>query len=231
MAWRGCQQILIQTKLVNTYLKANYAVTEAINLYGDVQYRYINYQTYGTSDRWDWMNNQMQVLNVNEDFHFFNPKAGIFYAIDEQNSAYASVAVGHREPTRNNYKDAELTANPTFERLINYELGYSYKHATYAFGANAYYMDYKNQLVLTGKVNEIGEALTSNTPESYRMGIELTAGVQITPWLQWNGNLTVSENINKKVYRGVQKNRCRMCLLWQRWIFNRPPTRQKERWG
>lgn len=182
----------------NTYLKANYAVTEAINLYGDVQYRYINYQTYGTSDRWDWMNNQMQVLNVNEDFHFFNPKAGIFYAIDEQNSAYASVAVGHREPTRNNYKDAELTANPTFERLINYELGYSYKHATYAFGANAYYMDYKNQLVLTGKVNEIGEALTSNTPESYRMGIELTAGVQITPWLQWNGNLTVSENIIKK---------------------------------
>ena len=59
-------------------------------------------------------------------------------------------------------------------------------------------MDYKNQLVLTGKVNEIGEALTSNTPESYRMGIELTAGVQITPWLQWNGNLTVSENIIKK---------------------------------
>jgi iron complex outermembrane recepter protein len=181
----------------NTYLKATYAVTNSLNLYGDVQYRYINYQTYGTSDRWDWMNNQMQVLDINEDFHFFNPKAGVFYTFDTYSSAYASVAVGHREPTRNNYKDAELTANPTFERLINYELGYAYKQKNYAFGANAYYMDYKNQLVLTGKVNEIGEALTSNTPESYRVGIELTAGVHITPWLQWNGNLTISENIIK----------------------------------
>jgi iron complex outermembrane recepter protein len=187
----------------NTYLKATYAVTNSLNLYGDVQYRYINYQTYGTSDRWEWMNNQMQVLDINEDFHFFNPKAGVFYTFDTYSSAYASVAVGHREPTRNNYKDAELTANPTFERLINYELGYAYKQKNYAFGANAYYMDYKNQLVLTGKVNEIGEALTSNTPESYRVGIELTAGVHITPWLQWNGNLTISENIIKNYTKYV----------------------------
>lgn len=178
----------------NTYVKANYLLTNKLNLYGDLQYRYIHYKTYGSIDRWDWINSQMQVLDIDEHFNFFNPKAGLFYTFDVENVAYASVAIGHREPSRGNYKDAELTTKPTFERLLNYEAGYTHTQQSFLLGANVYYMDYENQLVLTGKVNEIGEAISTNIPDSYRAGIELVVGVRITPWLKWNGNVTLSQN-------------------------------------
>ncbi|GHT76531.1 TonB-dependent receptor [Bacteroidia bacterium] len=178
----------------NIYLKANYQLLNNLNIYGDVQYRYIDYKIKGKNDVWDWNIGEMQNLNVAENFNFFNPKAGLFYQLNKENTLYGSVAVAHREPNRNNYTDAGLNEIPKAERLLDYELGYKFQNRTFSAGANLYYMQYKDQLVLTGKVNEIGEPLTSNVPDSYRAGVELMFGAKITSWLSWNGNLTLSEN-------------------------------------
>ncbi|MDR0833291.1 MAG: TonB-dependent receptor [Candidatus Symbiothrix sp.] len=178
----------------NVFLKGNYQLTPAVSLYGDLQYRYITYKIAGQNDTWDWLNNEMQQLNVDKKFNFFNPKAGIFYQINAKNVLYGSVAVAHREPNRNNYTDAAFNEKPTAERLLDYELGYKFNSPTFSAGINAYYMTYKDQLVLNGKVNEIGEPLTSNVPDSYRMGVELVAGVRLTEGLKWDGNLTLSSN-------------------------------------
>jgi len=179
---------------INLYLKGNYQLTDALSLYGDVQYRFILYQIEGKNSKWDWNKNGMQPLDVHEKFRFFNPKAGMFYRFDPEHTAYASFAVAHREPNRNNYTDAGETEKPHPERLLDYELGYQFQNQTFVVGLNTYYMKYKDQLVLTGKVNEIGEPLTSNVPNSYRTGIELLLGAKISPQLKWNGNLTWSRN-------------------------------------
>jgi iron complex outermembrane receptor protein len=178
----------------NVYLKANYQATGKLNLYGDLQYRFIDYRIKGENDTWDWINERMQRLDVKEQFHFFNPKAGAFYRIDGRNRAYASFAVAHREPNRNNYTDASFDEAPRPERLFDYELGYGFRNERLAAGANLYYMRYTDQLVLTGRVNDIGEPLTSNVPDSYRTGVELTAAARIASWLEWSGNVTWSEN-------------------------------------
>jgi iron complex outermembrane receptor protein len=136
----------------------------------------------------------MQLLDLDKKFNFFNPKAGLFYRPDNRNEFFASFALAHREPTRTNYTNAGSSEKPTSEALYDYEMGYQFKSGNLSLGANLYYMYYKNQLILTGKVSDIGEALTSNIPESYRSGIELTAGVKITNWLKWDGNLTLSRN-------------------------------------
>ncbi|WP_420885197.1 TonB-dependent receptor [Candidatus Symbiothrix dinenymphae] len=178
----------------NIYLKANYQLTNELSLYGDAQYRYIDYQIQGKNDVWDWNIGEMQNLNVHDKFNFFNPKVGLFYQINKENNVYASFAIANREPNRNNYTNANINEIPKPERLQDYELGYKFNNRTFSAGVNLYYMDYKDQLVLTGKVNEIGEPLTSNVPESYRMGAELVLGARITSWLKWNGNLTLSSN-------------------------------------
>ncbi|GHT09387.1 TonB-dependent receptor [Bacteroidia bacterium] len=178
----------------NVYLKGNYQLTDALSLYADLQFRRIDYKINGKNDTWDWLNGEMQKLNVHEKFNFFNPKAGLFYQINPNNQVFGSFAVAHREPNRNNYTDAGINETPKPERLIDYELGYKFNERIFAAGVNLYYMQYKDQLVLNGKVNEIGEPLTSNVPDSYRAGIELTAGVRILPSLKWDGNLTLSQN-------------------------------------
>ncbi|MDR0540701.1 MAG: TonB-dependent receptor [Dysgonamonadaceae bacterium] len=178
----------------NVYLKVNYQPIKKLNLYGDLQYRLIAYGIKGVNDTWDWINNEMQRLNVNEHFRFFNPKAGTFYQMNTRNNIYASFALAHREPNRNNYTDAGFDEIPKPERLFDYELGYKFQNQRFTAGLNLYYMRYKDQLVLTGKVNEIGEPLTSNVPDSYRAGVEVTAAAKLEPWLDWNGNLTLSES-------------------------------------
>lgn len=179
---------------VNTYLKANYALSKRLSAYADLQYRFIDYKIKGQNDAWDWMTEAMQQLDIHKKFNFFNPKAGLYFQINENNHAYASFAAGHREPTRNNYTDGSINENPVAERLFDYEAGYVFQNPVVSLGVNLYYMDYKNQLVLNGKVNEIGEPLTSNIPESYRAGIEFIAGAKITNWLKWDGNMTLSQN-------------------------------------
>lgn len=180
----------------NIYAKANWEVGGGFNLYADMQYRYLKYKINGNNDKWDWTATpeHLQVLGVNEDFHFFNPKAGVFWQINLKHSAYASFAVAQKEPSRNNYTDGLFTKYPKSEKLFDYELGYTYRSSWFTAGVNLYYMDYKDQLVLNGKLNEIGEAMAENVKDSYRMGIELTAGAQITPWLRWDMNATWSKN-------------------------------------
>ncbi|MDR0681185.1 MAG: TonB-dependent receptor [Dysgonamonadaceae bacterium] len=178
----------------NIYLKGIYHLTGELSLYGDIQYRKIDYKIEGRNDNWDPGNGEMQKLNVHEKFNFFNPKAGLFYQINEENDVYGSFAVAHREPNRNNYTDANVNEIPKPERLLDYEAGYKFGDRTFVAGVNLYYMQYKNQLVLNGKVSDIGEPLTSNVLNSYRAGVEMIFGVRITDGLKWNGNLTLSRN-------------------------------------
>lgn len=180
----------------NIYAKANYDIGYGFNLYADLQYRYINYKINGNNDKWDdtATPERLQRLDINEKFNFFNPKAGIFWQINPNHSAYASFSVAQKEPTRNNYTDGLFEELPKAEKMFDYELGYTYRNSRFTAGVNLYYMDYTDQLVLNGKVNEIGEPMAENVKDSYRMGIELTAGIKLLEWLRWDVNATWSKN-------------------------------------
>ena len=180
----------------NIYAKANYQIVGGLHAYADMQYRFIKYTIDGTNDKWDWTASpeRHQLLNVNDHFNFFNPKAGLFWQINANHSAYASFALVHKEPTRNNYTDGLFNSPPKPEKMYDYELGYTYRSERFTAGVNLYYMNYIDQLVLNGKLNEIGELMAENVKHSYRMGIELSAGVKITRWLDWNVNATLSKN-------------------------------------
>ncbi|WP_418698138.1 TonB-dependent receptor [Bacteroides sp.] len=180
----------------NIYLKANYELASGLSAYLDLQYRHISYKINGRNDKYDWTSATpgMQKLAIDEDFGFFNPKAGLSWQIDRNNRLYGSFSVAHKEPTRNNYTDGYFTEHPRAERLFDYELGYTYANSWLSAGMNLYYMDYKDQLVLTGELNEIGEPMANNVPDSYRMGIELMAGIKLPCGLQWDINATLSRN-------------------------------------
>ena len=179
----------------NIYLKADYQLTDGLNMYADMQYRHIKYQIEGMNDKWNSVTNEgLQRLNIDETFHFFNPKVGLNWQINRNNRLFGSFSVAHKEPTRNNYTDGKFYEHPKQERLLDYELGYTYANRWLNLGANLYYMDYKDQLVLTGELNEIGEPLAANMPDSYRMGVELMAGVRTDFGLSWDVNATWSRN-------------------------------------
>jgi iron complex outermembrane receptor protein len=180
----------------NVYIKGNYMITAGLSAYADLQYRYIGYRITGNNDKWDWTADpeRLQALNIDEPFNFFNPKAGLNWQINAKNRAYASFAVAQKEPTRNNYTDGLFLQHPTSEKLYDWELGYEFRSGNFAAGANFYYMNYKDQLVLNGKINEIGELMAENVPNSYRMGVELVAGYRFTDWLRWDVNATFSRN-------------------------------------
>lgn len=183
----------------NIYWKNNYNIWRGLSAYLDLQYRHINYTIKGINDKWDWTATpeHMQILDVDENFNFFNPKVGLNWQINQQNRVYASFAVAQKEPTRNNYNDGPLTVHPKAEKLLDWEAGYEFSSSHFTAGINLYYMKYKDQLVLNGKLNEIGEAMAENVPDSYRCGIELMAGVKFTNWLRWDVNATFSRNIIK----------------------------------
>ena len=188
----------------NFYAKANYrAINQAqrtLTIYADMQYRYVNYRIDGTNDDDD----AQTVINLNETFHFFNPKAGITYQ-DHGHQVYFNFAIANREPARNNYTESGMADKPKSERLFDYELGYQYQHERFALGANLYYMDYRDQLVTSGVVSSTGSMLTLNVDRSYRAGIELTALVDIQKWLRWQGTLTLSRNIIRNFTDSVYK--------------------------
>lgn len=178
----------------NIYLKANYDLTSTLSAYADLQYRHIDYTIEGTNDKYDWNKEAMRPLTVDKKFDFFNPKVGLNWNITPHHRAYASFSVAQKEPTRNNYTDGDPDAFPKSEKLLDYELGYTFARHWITAGANFYYMDYTDQLVLTGSLNDIGEPLTENIPDSYRMGIELMLGIKPCRWFQWDINATWSKN-------------------------------------
>ncbi len=176
---------------VSLFSKAAYQLNEKLSLFGDLQYRHVGYRFSGVDD-------DLMDLTGDFNYNFFNPKAGLYYQLNTRNHLYASVAVGQREPLRTDLKDGIKggAVNPIRpERMIDYELGYRYSHDGTQLGANLYYMDYNNQMVQTGKLNDVGYKLMENVKESYRAGIELEAAVPL--WenkLRIDGNVTFSSN-------------------------------------
>ncbi len=150
----------------------------------DLQFRNIDYKINGFPYN--------PGLLINENYSFLNPKIGITY--NHKNwQAYISYALAGKEPNRDDF-EAGNTQLPKPERLHDAELGIEKKGSTYSFGANIYYMYYHNQLVLTGKINDVGAYTRTNIPASYRTGIELQGKTKITNWMNAAANITFSEN-------------------------------------
>ncbi len=174
-------------KVFNIYAKANYQLNDIFSAYGDIQYRNVNYEIDGIHD-------DLRDLTQSHSFNFVNPKAGVQASFNEHHTAYASVAVSNREPSRGNFRDADPGEVPTSETLTDYELGYTYETTQGKIAVNGYFMDYTDQLVLTGEINNVGDPIMRNVKDSYRAGVELMGGIRILPNLSWDANLTLSSN-------------------------------------
>ena len=180
----------------NVFLKAAYHINDQWDVFADMQYRHVGFKTDGYNDKYytdDNGNIQKHYLNINKKYDFLNPKAGFSWTLNGHR-VYGSLALSHREPERNNFTDNFTYPAPSAESLLDYELGYTYNGQNWHVGANLYYMDYTDQFVQTGMVTDIGENLTTNIKDSYRMGIELQAGVAPTSWLTIEGNAALSKN-------------------------------------
>ena len=178
----------------NIYGKASYEFVKGLSAFLDLQYRHVNVKMQDPSDRFIG-NSFTGDYIINEKYDFFNPKFGFNYEINTNNKAYISYAIAHKEPVRNNYEAWNSgSEKPKAERLNDLELGYKYQSSKFSAGVNFYYMNYKNQFVLTGELNSIGEAVTRNFDKTYRMGIELEAAWKPVSWFQWDANATWSKN-------------------------------------
>lgn len=174
---------------VSSYLKATYKLKKA-TLYGDVQFRHIDYAFLGVDD----IQGAIQEVDQNVQYNFVNPKAGFMYDFNRKNNAYISVAVAHREPVRDDFRENTPENRPDPEQLINTEIGYRYNASRLLVKANAYHMYYNNQLILTGQINDVGGYTRTNVDQSYRLGLELEAGYKINKQLSVTGNLSLSQN-------------------------------------
>ncbi len=174
-----------EKKDFNSFLKLNYDLSDKVNLFGDLQVRTVNYHTTG-------VDNDRQNIDIGDDYAFFNPKIGASYSLNRNNSIYASYAIGNREPDRNDFIDSPVV--PKHETLRDLEIGYKVSTSDMVFNVNVYHMNYKNQLVLTGELNDVGSNIRTNAPKSHRTGIELSGGVQLTEAINWSGNVTLSQN-------------------------------------
>jgi iron complex outermembrane receptor protein len=169
----------------NLFAKANYQIAEKLNLYGDLQIRNVHYRA-----------NSAEAGLVNDNFNFFNPKAGLNYDLDGNKALYFSYARANREPNRNDYENG----SPKPEQLDNYELGLRHVTNKFKFNANMYYMGYKDQLIVTGALNDVGAPVRENSGDSYRLGLELDATVTIFDNLFISPNATISTNKNKDFF-------------------------------
>ncbi len=177
----------------NAFLRADYSFGSAFSAYADLQFRHINYTIRGVSDNYDWNTGGMSALDVKRHWNFFNPKLGISYN-DGNHRAYASWSVAHKEPVRDNFTDGDPSNYPEAERLFDYEAGYTFSNHLLTVGAGLYYMDYKNQLVVTGQLSDTGNMLSVNVPKSYRAGVELQGALRPAEWFEWQINATLSRN-------------------------------------
>ena len=180
----------------SNFIKSIYQISNDISIYADLQLRNIDYQTSGSTSNIDQ-------LVVDKKYSFFNPKAGLNYDINQKNKIYFSLSKAHREPTRS---DFENNINIQPEELIDYELGWKYNTEKFSFNSNLYYMGYKNQLVLTGALDDVGSPIRENSGKSYRTGIEIESVYKATNKLNISANISFSENKNvdyKTNYNGV----------------------------
>ena len=171
----------------NFYVKVNYKYNDDTNIYGDLQRRKVNYIFEGPNE-----NRELTPQEVS--LTFFNPKFGVFYALNSTQSIYASFAVANKEPNRNDYVESTPNSRPKHETLYDTEIGYKLKSKKLNLGVTLYHMDYKNQLVLTGQINDVGAYTRTNIANSYRTGIEIEASYKLSDKMNWNGNMTMSQN-------------------------------------
>jgi len=171
----------------NLYAKADYAVSKKLALFVDIQGRSVDYNVKG-------IDIGLGTLSVDTAFVFFNPKVGANYQINDEFRAYASLSVGNREPVRSNFIDNPKSEQPSHETLYDYEAGFEAKFQKLFVQGNFYFMDYKNQLVLTGALTDVGSGIRVNTDNSYRAGVELVAGFKINKKLDLTFNTTFSQN-------------------------------------
>jgi len=185
----------------NVYGKMTYDFLPGLNAFVDLQYRHVGIKMTGPTDEIDWVAYKRIIYDMKESFDFFNPKFGLSYDMTPNHRAFVSYAIAHKEPTRNNFQNslnAELD-KPKAERLGDLEVGYKYQSEVFTVGANFYWMNYKDQFVLTGEIDKIGEAITRNLPKSYRLGIELEAALKPVDWFRWDINATWSKNRVKDI--------------------------------
>lgn len=171
----------------NSYAKMNFQASNTLNLYGDLQIRNVTYSGFGND-------NDLRAIDFDQQFIFFNPKFGATLSLNRHANVYASFAVGNKEPNRSDIIDAPVGVSPKAETLNNLEIGYRLNKSNFALEINYYLMDYNNQLVLTGEVNDVGSGIRVNVPDSYRTGIEIQAGTAIAKGLNLQANLALSEN-------------------------------------
>ena len=165
----------------NVFAKVNYQLTTKWSLYGDLQYRQVQYQANGVA-----------AGLVNDTFHFFNPKAGLNYTLNAKNILYFSYARANREPNRTDYEGG--TMKP--EKLNDYELGWRFTAEKVKWNTNIYYMAYKDQLILTGNLDAVGNPIRSNSEKSYRLGLEVDATISLSKQVSIRPNVTLSQNKN-----------------------------------
>ncbi len=174
---------------VNVYIKLQQRLGDNFYVFGDLQYRMVDYQINGFRKNPD--------IHTKSHYNFINPKLGASYLMQHNNRAeskiYVSFAVANKEPNRDDF-EASPEQQPLHESLYNTELGYQYGSPKLNIGANLYYMYYRNQLILTGKINDVGTYTRSNVDKSYRAGLELTATAALAPWISVNANATFSQN-------------------------------------
>ena len=178
-----------EKKDTNLFAKLTHAIGNQWTVYTDVQYRWVDYVAKG-------MQAGQVPIDVDRNYGFFNPKAGVTYQMAPNQQLYFSVARAHKEPNRTDFENG----NPLPEELTDFELGWRYNQSSIQFVANAYFMDYTNQLVLTGAIDEVGAPIRTNSGSSYRLGVELDLNWAISDQWQWQANLSLSENKNRDFF-------------------------------
>ena len=186
----------------NVYGKVSYEFMKGLSAFVDMQYRHVGYKLQDPTVGYGYNTDGRYVID--NKYNFFNPKFGLNYDINRNHKMFLSYGIGHKEPVRNNFM--QQIANPgdenavaKAERLGDLELGYKYQSERFTAGATFYWMDYKDQLVLTGELNAIGEPLTKNLDKSYRVGMELEAAWKPVDWFRWDANVTLSRNRVKDI--------------------------------
>lgn len=172
---------------LSSYIRQEFQAGDRVRLFADLQYRFIHYTIKG-------IDQDLQTVDLTRKFHFFNPKLGTHYRLSDRSSMYLSWSVGQREPARADFLDNAAGRIPDAEYLSDWEAGYSHRSADWVLDANLYYMRYRNQLVLTGDLNDVGAAIRTNVPVSYRLGIELDGKLRLHEKWFVSGNLNLSRN-------------------------------------
>lgn len=165
----------------NNFVKVNHKIGEKWSLFGDLQFRYVRFTANGN-----------ETGLVDDHFRFWNPKAGLTYAVNDYQQLYFSYAKAQREPNRNDYENG----NPRPEKLNDFELGWRWQKGINKLSANVYYMRYQDQLVLTGALNDVGAPLRENVGDSYRLGLEVDGLFQLSDKWFWQPNIALSQNKN-----------------------------------